>query len=94
MADTEPMMIDCGTHGQRVSAVVCRHMLQTEPSPSGFVENSDDVNDLQAWCYLCEEKFEQEGGMTDNFKEFNGMTIVCIVCYNDSKLRHAIPAAQ
>ena len=94
MATTDPMMIGCGEHGERISTVVCKHMLQGRPVPAGFVENSSDPNDLQAWCYLCEDKFQLEGDMTDAFREFNGMAIVCIVCYADAKARHTIPAGQ
>ena len=28
--------------------------------------------------------------MTDEFKEFNDMAIVCVVCYGEAKARHAI----
>jgi len=90
---TDPMMINCGHHGERISAVVCKHMLRSQPAPAGFIENSDDPHDLQAWCYHCEEKFEQEGGMTDAFKDFTGMTIVCEVCYGAAKQRHTIKAS-
>ena len=90
MTATEPMMVDCGSHGDRVSAVVCKHMLQHQPAPVGFIENSSDPDDLQAWCYDCEEKFQQEGDMTDAFREFNGMAIVCVVCYNEAKARHTV----
>jgi hypothetical protein len=93
MTSSEPMMVKCGPHGERVSAVVCRHMLKSEPAPAGFIENNSDPNDLQAWCHLCEEKFEQEGGMTDAFLEFNGMAIVCVVCYGEAKIRHSIAAS-
>ena len=93
MTTTEPMMVKCGSHGERVSAVVCKHVLQSQPAPAGFIENSDDTNDLQAWCYHCEEKFQQEGGMTDAFKEFNDMAIVCVVCYGEAKSRHTIVAS-
>ncbi len=89
---TEPILIDCGPHGQRVSAVVCKHLLALAPAPAGFVENSGDPSDLQAWCHLCEEKFEQEGEMTDEFREFNGMAVVCVVCYDEAKSRHSIQA--
>ena len=37
------------------------------------------------------EKFEQDGGMTDEFKTFNAMSIVCVVCYSEAKSRHSIP---
>ena len=91
MSNAEPLMLDCGPHGERVAAVVCKHMLKSDTAPLGVVENSDDPNDLQAWCYLCEERYEQEGGMTDAFRKFNGMTLVCVACYGDAKLRHRLP---
>jgi len=28
--------------------------------------------------------------MTESFREFNGMTIVCVVCYGEIKARHSI----
>jgi hypothetical protein len=68
-------------------------MLRSEPAPAGFIENNSDPNDLQAWCYLCEEKFEQEGGMTEAFREFNAMAIVCIACYREAKSRHSIASS-
>ena len=94
MAATEPMMINCDSHAERISAVVCKHMLRPQGTPSGFVENSDDPNDLQAWCYRCEEMFQQEGGMTEAFKEFNNMAIVCVVCYGEAKEHHTILPSQ
>ena len=94
MTTTDPIIIGCGEHGERVSAVVCKHMLRGQPAPAGVVENSNDPHDLQAWCYLCEDKFQQEGDMTEAFREFNGMAIVCVVCYDEIKAHHAIPAGQ
>lgn len=85
------MMVDCGSHGERVAAVVCKHLLQGESAPAGFIENSNDPNDLQAWCSSCEEKFQQEGDMTDAFRQFNGMAIVCVVCYNEARSVHTSP---
>jgi hypothetical protein len=90
MADNEPLMVECGPHGKRVASVVCCHLLSTDLPPVGFIENSDDPDDLQAWCYACEEKFEEEGGMTQAFQEFNGMSLICVVCYQETKSRHSI----
>jgi hypothetical protein len=92
MNKADPLMLYCGTHGERASAVVCKHMLRNEPAPSGFIENSSDPEDLQAWCYRCEEKFEQEGEMTDAFRAFNDMALVCIDCYKEAKARHSLPS--
>lgn len=84
------MLINCGAHGGRVSAVVCKHLLSLAVAPAGFIENSSDPHDLQAWCHQCEEKFEQEGGMSDEFRKFNDMSIVCVVCYGEAKSRHSL----
>lgn len=89
---TEPMLIKCGSHGERVSAVVCKHLLDLAGAPAGFIENSSNPHDLQAWCHSCEEKFEQEGGITDAFRAFNDMAVVCVVCYREAKARHTMSA--
>jgi hypothetical protein len=88
MSDNEPLYVDCGPHGKRVAAVVCRHMLEEDESV-GFVENSSDPNDLQAWCDRCEEVFLSEGDKTAAFEAFNDRAIVCVVCYGDLKARHS-----
>lgn len=88
MLPTEHLLVDCGPHGKRVSAVVCRHLIGADQAAAGFVENSDDPNDLQAWCHACEETFQREDGMTEVFREFNGMVIVCVECYAEAKARH------
>lgn len=84
-------MIDCGPHGMRVAAVVCRHMVGPDAPTAGFIENRSDQHDLQAWCFACEEEFQDENGMTDAFLEFNDMKVVCVDCYADAKLRHSLP---
>lgn len=86
--EPEPMYVDCGIHGKRISAVVCRHLVKPQGDPVGFIENSSDPKDLQAWCHKCESVFEEEGGMTERFLEFNDMAILCINCYQNSKAYH------
>jgi hypothetical protein len=88
MRDDEPLYVDCGPHGRRVAAVVCRHMIESS-EPAGFIENSSDPNDLQAWCGRCEELFLAEGDKTEAFEAFNGMAIVCCVCYSELKAKHS-----
>lgn len=82
-------MINCDVHGMRVSAIVCRHHLETLDRVVGFVENSDDPNDLQAWCEDCEAIFISEGDMTEAFLKFNKFSVVCIDCYARLKARHS-----
>lgn len=88
MSDSEPLYVDCGPHGRRIAAVICRHMLDSEESV-GFIENSSDPNDLQAWCEACEAMFLIEGDKTPEFEAFNDRVIVCTVCYAKHKARHS-----
>jgi hypothetical protein len=87
----EPTFVECGEHGSRVAAVVCRHMLGEAPR-AGFIENSDDPNDLQAWCHACEAMFEAEGDKTEAFRAFNDFAVVCVDCYRECRSRHSLEA--
>lgn len=89
MSDDEPLKTKCGTHGERTAAVVCCHMLAASDRIVGFIENSSDPNDLQAWCDECEQFFLQEGGLTKTFERFNDRKIICELCYADLKARHS-----
>lgn len=82
------MVINCGTHGARTPAIVCRHMINAKEEIVGFVENSSDPNDLQAWCSACEELFLEEGDKTERFRVFNDFAVVCDLCYTKMKERH------
>jgi hypothetical protein len=83
------LLIKC-SHGERPSAVVCGHMLKARDEVVGFVENSSDPTDLQAWCGSCERFFLSEGDKTPKFVEFNQMALVCDLCYQNLKARHAV----
>ena len=85
----EPRIIHCGTHGPQGVAVVCRHHIEARDRALGFVENSDDPDDLQAWCDECETFFLAEGDMTEEFRKFNDFAVVCIECYSILKARHS-----
>jgi hypothetical protein len=80
--------VHCKTHGTRSTATVCAHMIGTV-GPLGFVENSSDPEDLQAWCYDCERLFEKEQGLTEAFRRFNDFAVVCDRCYVELKIRHS-----
>lgn len=79
--------VNCSQHGQQVAAVVCCHMIDASDSV-GFVENSVDPEDLQAWCEKCEQFFLAEGEMTDAFMAFNDFAVVCNDCYQALKKHH------
>lgn len=88
--ETKPLTVNCGSHGERNATVVCQHLLKPNRIPAGFVENSDDPSDLQAWCHACEASFQAEGGMSETFRAFNRMSIVCVACYAEAKENHSI----
>lgn len=37
---------------------------------------------------MCEAMFEAEDGMTEAFRRFNDMAIVCVTCYLEKKQVH------
>jgi hypothetical protein len=41
--------IACEHHGKSRIASVCGHLVQNRGAPLGFIENSDDPDDEQAW---------------------------------------------
>lgn len=84
----QAQFVQCGTHGKVRSAVVCGHMISAKEKIVGFVENSSDPDDLQAWCEMCEAMFLREGSLTEAFRRFTDMTIVCEFCYASLRARH------
>ena len=90
MSDDGSLKINCKVHGGNcIAAVVGGHMIDSKAAPVGFVENSDDPNDLQAWCEDCEALFLREDEKTEVFREFTRMTVVCASCYQDLKSKHS-----
>lgn len=87
MSNDGSLTVECH-HGTGVACVVCRHLLTQDVPPLGFVENSADPHDLQAWCDACEELFLIEEGLTDKFRAFNDFALVCEVCYAQIRARH------
>ena len=89
MAKKRADAIDYETHGPRIPAVVCSHHVENTTGPSlGFVENSSEPDDLQAWCDDCERMYEREGEMTPAFRKFNDFAVVCDRCYTRIRKRH------
>lgn len=70
--------------------MVCCHMIDSKELAVGFVENNDDPNDLQAWCNSCETLFLREKELTEEFRKFNDMKVVCDFCYDLLKQRHSL----
>jgi hypothetical protein len=86
-----PSWVECGQHGRSVCAVVCQHLHSAGLRRVGFIENSSDPNDLQAWCDACEESFAREGGLTQKFRHFCGITLICRACYTQLRAVQSEP---
>lgn len=54
----------------------------------GFIENSDDPDNKQGWCYACELVYLQEGDKTQRFRAFTQHAVVCSQCYDEIKSHH------
>jgi hypothetical protein len=80
--------IEC-KHGKGIASVICCHQLNSV-DPVGFIENSSDPDDLQAWCYACEYLFQQEGDKTERFNRFSNSRIVCEQCYEKFRSLHSV----
>lgn len=89
MPDSNSARVNCDTHGRRVAAVVCCHLLAARDQIVGFIENSSAPDDLQAWCSRCETMFLAEGALTEAFRQFNDFRVVCDFCYAAIRERHA-----
>lgn len=64
-------------------------MINAGDAVVGFIENSSDPDDLQAWCDQCEAFFVREGGLTEAFRKFNDLAVVCDFCYASYRDRHS-----
>lgn len=93
MATDDADWINCGRHGRGRCAIVCRHHVQERGQPAGFVENSSDPDDLQAWCHACERFFTSEGELTEAFGAFCDFAVVCVACYYELRQRHWLALA-
>ncbi|MBM3116942.1 hypothetical protein [Jeongeupia naejangsanensis] len=81
--------IDCPCHGgSQIISSVCGHLVQNPGIALGFIENSDDPENKQGWCYACELVYLQEEDKTERFRSFTHHAVVCSHCYDEIKLRH------
>jgi len=88
--------IHCSHHGYSKLATVCGHLVQNNGIALGFIENSDDPNNKQGWCYACELVYLQEEDKTERFRSFTHHAVVCSQCYDEIKAHHDFdaPVAQ
>ena len=89
MEATPTDSISCERHGEGIAAIVCRHHIGARGHAVGFIENSGDPMDLQAWCDDCERMFLGEGEKTEAFTRFNDFAVVCVTCYAELRSTHS-----
>ena len=80
--------IECEQHGRSVAASVCGHLVRNFGAPLGFIENNDEPENKQGWCYACELVFAQEEDRTPRFRAFCQHAVVCSKCYDQIKAHH------
>jgi hypothetical protein len=85
-----PELVECKSHGEQTSAIVCRHVLGPMGERRGWIENKSDPNDTQGWCLECEAQFKSEGGMSEAFRAFNDFAVVCRECYRGIVAYHTL----
>jgi hypothetical protein len=87
-------LIDCECHGKSLAAMVCEHLTVFQDQPAGFIENSNVPDNLQAWCNACEALYNIEESLTEKFKAFNNMSVVCSKCYQDIKRKNLVDISK
>jgi hypothetical protein len=73
----ESLKINCNVHGKSDSSVVCGYLVNNVGVALGFVENISITSNFQGCCYACEFVFSQEQDMTEKFKSFDQIAMVC-----------------
>lgn len=89
MTERDSRIVQCGTHGARIGAIVCCHLVEAKDKAVGFVEDASDPDDFMAWCDDCERLFVEEGDFTERFENFCDARIVCDFCYANIRERHS-----
>ncbi|MCL1961120.1 MAG: hypothetical protein FWG56_04975 [Desulfovibrionaceae bacterium] len=90
--DTKAPEVNCPHHGRSRIASICGHLVKNRGAALGFVENSNDPENKQGWCYACELVYLQEEDKTARFRAFTHHTVVCSDCYDKIKKHHDFDA--
>ena len=90
MDEKNKILVNCDCHGSQEACVVCAHILLAKDKSVGFIENGSQNEGLQAWCHECESLFQSEGSLTDAFRKFHDLRVVCVECYSLYRNRHQV----
>jgi hypothetical protein len=84
--------VTCGEHGETPATFACRHL--TRGVACGYHASADDPGDQwpDAWCDLCEDAFQAEGGEWNDVSEkVADIKLMCTGCYDAARMRNAQP---
>lgn len=86
--------ITCGAHGRTPPTFACQHV--TRGIACGYHASSDDPDDKwpDAWCDLCEEAFQAQGGEWNDVSQAQAsIKVMCTHCYEAARARNVdVPA--
>jgi hypothetical protein len=89
---SEIRRVHCHEHGYRFPTFVCRHLVGGEGlgfyPPNRPPISEDESAEQCAWCAECEQVRQKQGGWDDISEEFAGVTMVCDVCFESSRIRN------
>ena len=82
--------VECGDHGQRPAAYVCRHLVEGVGGGFHWGDDVDLPDQLcpDAWCDFCEEARQAEGGWNERSEAVAGIHLVCDRCYEIGRERN------
>ncbi|HLL22246.1 MAG TPA: hypothetical protein VK427_08945 [Kofleriaceae bacterium] len=90
MSDTK--LVTCGEHGETPATFACCHL--TLGVACGYHASADALDDPwpNAWCDLCEEAFQAQGGEWNDVSEkVADIKLMCTDCYDAARDRNAEP---
>jgi len=83
--------VTCGTHGETPATFACRHL--TLGVACGYHASVEEPGDAwpDAWCDLCEEAFQAQGGWNEVSEQIADIKLMCTHCYEAARARNVAP---
>lgn len=82
----ESERVECGRHGARRAAFVCRHVA----GGSGLGFHEGDGPDLCAWCEECERVRLEHGGWDEESEKVAEIMLICEACFEEARRRNRL----
>ena len=89
MADDDKK-VECSVHGNSSPTFICQHLAKGDKLGFnvGYYPNDPDSLYRDAWCDLCEEILDKEGGWNDKSEAFADIKLVCSGCYCEIRAKN------